>query len=41
MIIVMQNLLNIVYMGESFQDESWIQDFEADLQPQNAESMGL
>ena len=32
MIIVMQNLLNIVYMCESFQDESWIQDFEADLQ---------
>ena len=26
-----------MYIGESFQDYSWIQDFETDFQPQNAE----
>ena len=29
--------LTTFYMGESFQDYSWIQDFEADFRPQNAE----
>ena len=34
---ISQNLRNEKYMGESFQDKSWIQDFEADFLSQNAE----